>query len=266
VVRQFLIALSFLTIFRVGGKKADVPPKENLFARSAAFFPLVGFFLGLLLAAVDGIASFLFPVSVSSAMVLIAGAFFTAGLHLDGFADTVDGLGAFLKGGRERALEVMKDSRSGALGVLGLVLLSLLKYALLVSLAGTPRFLVLFLMPAAGRWLQVAAGKLYPYARSTPGLGRGFAGQMTTREIFLSLAWLLAGAAAGVAFLGGGGRPELLTAALAGLVSAVAGGLLFSLVLARCFGGMTGDTLGAVSEAGEVFFLLGAAAALGAAA
>jgi len=254
---QFLLALSFLTVFKV-----DVvfSSGDNLFARSAAFFPLVGALLGLLLAAVDALFALLFPLTVSSVVVLLAGAFFTAGLHLDGFADTVDGLGAFFKGGKEKALAVMKDSRSGALGVLGLVLLILFKYSLLVEIGGGARYLSLFLMPVSGRWLQVLAGKIYPYARSTSGLGQGFAGRITNREVIIAFFWVffcaLGGSAAGVAHAG----PRLFPLAFGGLFISWAGAMLFGAYVARCFGGMTGDTLGAVNELGELFFLLGAAA------
>ena len=257
---QFLVALSFLTIFKVDTGEAVFSSQERIFARSAAFFPLVGALLGLILAAVDALFALLFPLTVSSVVVLLAGAFFTAGLHLDGFADTMDGLGAFFKGGREKALAVMKDSRSGALGVLGLVLLILFKYSLLVEISGSARYLSLFLMPVSGRWLLAPAGQIYPYARSASGLGEGFAGRITNREVVIALCWVFFCALAGAAAGGAAARPWLFALTLGGLFISWAGAALFAAYLARCFGGMTGDTLGAVSELGELFFLLGVAA------
>lgn len=261
---QFLVAFSFLTIFKVNAGEGAFSSGENSLARSAAFFPLVGALIGCLLAAVDVLFSRLFPLPVASVIVLAAGAFFTAGLHLDGFADTVDGLGAWLKDGKEKALEVMKDSRSGALGVLGIVFLVLLKYGLLVAISGHLRSLSLFLMPVTGRWLLVAAGKIYPYARRTPGLGENFAGRVSAREVAVATFFLLVLTAAGVFAAGSIAYRPLYQFAAAGFGAAAAGGLGISFFLARCFGGMTGDTLGAVSELGEVFFLLGVAAVAGA--
>jgi adenosylcobinamide-GDP ribazoletransferase len=260
---QFLFALSFLTVFRVNVGKVTFSPEENIFARSTVFFPLVGAILGFFLATADGLFSLLFPLTVSSVIVLITNAFLTAGLHLDGFADTLDGLGAWLKGGKEKALEVMRDSRSGALGVLGLVLLILLKYSLLVDIAGSGRLPVLFLMPVTGRWLLVLVGKIYPYARSTLGLGQGFAGKISCREVTIASFWLLlflvAGAMIGAIPSGAIIDFQLLKITCAGFLVACAGTLVFSFYFARCFGGMTGDILGAVNETGEVLFLLGIA-------
>jgi len=268
LARQFLFALSFLTVFPYSVRiQAN---DQNILARSAAFFPLVGAVLGLFLAGTDGFLGLFYPPVVSSVIALCFLACLTAGLHLDGLADTVDGLGAVLKYGREKGLEVMRDSRSGSLGIAGLVFLILLKYSLLVSLAPEMRFWGLFLMPVAGRWLLAWSGKLFPYARSTTGLGQGFTGQITYREILLATFWIIlllaseALVSAGLHYgsFSAGLSPfypavKLLQAGTTGFFFALAGGLAFARMLARCFGGMTGDTLGAVNEASEVFFLLG---------
>lgn len=267
-MRRFLFALSFLTVFPCSVRVLS--DEKNILAQAAAFFPLVGAVLGFFLAGTDSLLGLFYPPAVSSVIVLCVLACLTAGLHLDGLADTVDGLGAALKYGREKGLEVMRDSRSGSLGVAGLVFIILLKYNLLVSLAPDMRFWGLLLTPVAGRWLLVWSGKLFPYARSTTGLGQGFTGQITYREIMLSTLWiilLLIGVAfvsiigqfgsfaAGLAPLGH--AVKLLQTGTTGFLFALAGGLAFARMLARCFGGMTGDTLGAVNEISEGFFLLG---------
>lgn len=254
MVKRFLFALSFLTVFPF----PFVDDREDALGRSAAFFPLVGAVLGGILAAVDHVFGRLFTAAVSSAAVLFVLAFLTAGLHLDGFADTLDGLGAALKYGRERALEVMRDSGTGSFGVTGLVLLILFKYSLLTGLGGHEvRPVMLLLMPAAGRWLLVLVGSSFPYARSTSGLGRGFAGMVGCREV--SAATLFIAALIVGTFAATGCAVEVLLAGVSGVLFALLGGLALALFLSRCFGGMTGDTLGAVNEAGELLFLLGAA-------
>ena len=95
----------------------------------------------------------------------------TGGLHLDGLVDTFDGL--FAKGDRERRLEVMRDPRAGAFGVVAVVLVLALKLAALGSLSPTIRPAALLLGPCLGRWAIVVATSTFAYARPE-GAGRAF--------------------------------------------------------------------------------------------
>ncbi|MBS3921456.1 MAG: adenosylcobinamide-GDP ribazoletransferase, partial [Deltaproteobacteria bacterium] len=117
-MKDFLRAISFLTILPVG-KSLSFGEKE--LARSMAFFPLVGLVIGLLLALGYYLLSFLLPKAIVLWLTIGFLVFLTRGLHLDGFADTIDGLAS--GGSREKILEVMRDSRIGAFGVIGLILL-----------------------------------------------------------------------------------------------------------------------------------------------
>ena len=97
------------------------------------YFPLIGWIVGACTALILSLSSLILPISVSVVLALITGVLITGAFHEDGFADTCDGFG----GGwtKEKILEIMKDSRSGAYGVIGSVLLLLLKYSTLAALA-----------------------------------------------------------------------------------------------------------------------------------
>lgn len=256
VKKQFVLALSFLTVF-----PGSSPPEEQgetaALAQSAPFYPVVGAILGLILVAADCLCSS-FSFATRSVIVLATLAVLTGGLHLDGFADTVDGLGALLKHGREKALAVMRDTGAGPLAVAGLVLLVLFKFTLLEALWEPLRPGAIFLFPVAGRWILVLGGR-FPYARAS-GLGKGFAGQIALREVYaatLGMAFIFAiGAAVGVWFLGLT-AVDLIRAGALGFGTALLGGLIFIVVISRWLGGMTGDTLGAANELAEALFLLG---------
>lgn len=236
---ELRIAGSFLTRFPVA---QNVPCDGRRLGRSMAFFPLVGLLLGVLLVAADKGLALLFPRSVADGVLLLLLVLATGGLHLDGLADTVDGLA----GGRDRetALRIMKDSRVGAMGAIVLTLTLLLKYLALHALPGPVRSEALLLFPAAGRWATVALAAFSPYVR--PGGGTGaFSDHVGKREL------LIAGATvAAAAFLLSGVRGFLL---LPPLVLAAAGLCLY---FRKKLGGVTGDVLGASVEIVEVFTLM----------
>ena len=247
-------AFTILTILPWKGP-TNSPPTDP--ARSATYFPVVGAFIGGVLLAVDFAGGFL-PAHVRAALLLIASTAVTGGLHLDGLADTCDGI--FSRAGRERALEIMRDSRLGALGATGLVLFLLLKFGLLTELTPRYRVLTLFLMPVCGRQAMVLLMSIYPYARREQGLGGAFAGRVGWRQTLgsftLTICLILAGTA-----LSGTGRTALASLFFSFVLTFGLVYLVSRYVAAR-LGGMTGDTYGAANEAAELVFLFVAAAAL----
>jgi adenosylcobinamide-GDP ribazoletransferase len=231
---SFLTALGFLTVIPVG---RDAGPQA--LGRSLAFFPLVGLLLGLLLAGADLLLGFL-PGAVANCLLLVLLALATGGLHLDGFIDTCDGL-VGMKKPHER-WEIMNESRVGGFGVIGAVLLLLVKYAALGALS--QRLGALILMPVLGRWAGVLAISAFPHAKPE-GLGRNF--KDAARPGHLVLASLLALAL------------SLALFRLEGLALMLGVGVLawaFGLYLKGRFAGLTGDNYGALIEAGEACFLL----------
>lgn len=230
------IAIGFLTILPTG-LPAALP--ADSFRRSVAFFPLAGWLLGAILVGLAWLFHLIQLPALPAAVLLVAVlAWLTRGLHLDGLADLLDGLG----GGQEpaRRLAIMKDSAMGAFGVVGLVLLLALKIAVLSALfsKNPGLFWPLAASPVAARWAMatLAWGTEYPRQQGT---GHVFVGRVGGGQLLGGFLFLLP------LFWWGG----LVAAAVA----------VFSLVPAlwlrnkarRALGGVTGDVLGAACELGE---------------
>ncbi|MHB8172683.1 MAG: adenosylcobinamide-GDP ribazoletransferase, partial [Thermincolia bacterium] len=122
---------------------------EVKFGQASAFFPLVGLMIGAGLYSIYHVGAGFFPMEVVVALVLVGQIFITGGMHLDGWMDSMDGL--FSGRPRERKLEIMRDSRVGANGVIGLFALLLFKYTLLLNLPVKP-LIALLLMGVVSRW------------------------------------------------------------------------------------------------------------------
>ena len=147
---QFRIALGFLTILPVD-RSLEITPIR--LGRSMALFPAVGLVLGLGLVMLDSILGEIIPRAVLDCLLLLILVVVSGALYLDGFTDLLDGLA----GGRGRtALQrAAQAQRGGAVGVVALVMLMLLKYLSLYHLPLAIKSAGLILMPAAGRWVQV---------------------------------------------------------------------------------------------------------------
>ena len=239
-MKDFLQALSFLTILPVG--QLSLPEEKGL-ARSMAFFPWVGLLIGLLLAVAYFLLSFLFSKSLVLWLTLGCLALLTRGLHLDGFADTIDG---FASGGpKEKILEVMRDSRIGAFGVVGLILLIGAKYLALDQIVGEsiPRSLIL--MTVVGRNSMVWVCYRSPYAGSGGGLAKPFAENLTAREMIISSA-----SAFGIGLLLWGLEGTMVFLGI-GLFS-----FTFRHFFLKKLNGVTGDILGAANELSELLCLI----------
>ena len=230
------LAVSWLTVApaRVRGEV-----DRSVGARAIALAPLVGLVLG---AAAAGLLWLLHalgaPGPLAGLLVVGALAVSTRGMHLDGLADTVDGLGCY--GPPERALAVMRDGSTGPFAVVALVVTLGLQGVALGALATDGRWLAVVLAVAAGR---VALGWVcrrgVPAARPD-GLGALVAG---TQSVAVPAGWTLLLTVGALAAVGGRMWQGPVAALVAGVV--VAFGLRHAV---RRFGGMTGDVLGAASE------------------
>ena len=118
-MRKILIAISFFTRFPI--KLKDVSEEE--FYDSMIFMPLVGLLVGAILFAVSWVLSYIHVIQLQALFTMIVYIWITGGLHLDGFADTVDAL--FSARDHAKMREIMKDSRLGSFGAIGLILLNL---------------------------------------------------------------------------------------------------------------------------------------------
>lgn len=242
--RSLLVALHFLT--RLPLPQRDTSLEEV--GRSAWAFPAVGALIGLLLAGSDWLLGWLFPPTLRAALVLALWVALTGALHLDGFVDCCDALLAARP--PEVRLEILRDTHVGAFGVVGAVVLLLVKYTALSTCLGAGTWPALLLAPTLGRWAMVYAVARYPAARPT-GMGR------TVRE-FVGGRTLL-----GATLLA---LPVLAARPLAGLVAFGLAWLftvLFARWVLRRIPGLTGDVYGALCEAVEVVVLLALAAGRG---
>jgi adenosylcobinamide-GDP ribazoletransferase len=239
-VRDFLQALSFLTILPFG---QGLPVEGKLLARSMAFFPLVGLVIGLILVVCYLLLLFLLPRAFVLWLTIGLLAFLTRGLHLDGFADTMDGLAS--GGSKERILEVMRDSRIGAFGVISLIFLIGGKYLALDQMSNGSIPYSLILMAVMGRNSMVLVCFRSPYARPGEGLAKPFTDNLGYRETALSLAM-----AFGIALLVMGVKGILVFLGI-GLFS-----LGYRYLFMKKLRGVTGDVLGGANELSELLSLV----------
>lgn len=230
-------ALRFLTLLPVPGLP---PSSEQRVARSLAAFPLAGLVIGLLLAGVGLLAGALWGAPVRAVLLVVAWGVVTSGLHLDGLSDTFDAVMSWRT--RERKLEIMKDSRIGAMGALALIALLALKVAWLHDL-GAGWLGAVVLAPALGRWTAIYAIYWFPPARDA-GLGHNFRTHIRPADFAAAsaTALLLALLLGGVAGLAACGAVWVAAHAIARWWT-------------RDLGGLTGDTYGALCEIAETVTL-----------
>lgn len=238
-MRDFITCLEFLTRVRFS-KRTDW--RDEDFSRSVPYFPLVGLVIGSLFAAVNyGLFYIETPLFLRVTLLLLAEIIITGGLMYDGFMDTADGV--FSARSRERMLEIMKDSHVGSNAVLAIIILLLLKIAAYLELSGETLTWVLLTMSVATRTFMVVFIVNFPYARKE-GIGHMFTKYAKPFYTYIAFA-VCAGiiAACGLQYL-----------AVAGICFTVT--LIIAQYLKTQLGGLTGDTYGALTECGNVIYLL----------
>ena len=239
-MRRLFIAIRFLTVLPLPlrGRIQD----EEL-GGALLWFPLVGLLIGSLLLFVQQLVGSVMPPQVVGALLLLAWVAATGAMHLDGLADTFDGL----CGGHtpEARLRIMKDPHVGAMGVVAIVSLLITKFALLSNLSPRTAIPILWLAPCLGRWAMVLLGTTMPYARSERGIAAPFIQHGRLSMLVGATATML------LATWCGCGIDGLL---LIGVVCVVS--LLLRALFQGALGGITGDALGASGELVEAIILL----------
>lgn len=239
---NFGAAFQFLTSLPLPWPR-EVRPEA--LGRATACFPLVGLIIGVFLAALNWLLNHILPVALVNALLIVALVMLTGALHLDGLADTCDGLAGHRP--VEERWRVMRDSHAGVFGVVGVVLVLLVKYVSLNSLPQDLMTAALLFMPVVSRWAMVYAIFAYPYTRPS-GLGTAFKAQ--TRWPQFTAATLITLAVAIALF------PMF---SVTGLLVTF-GVWLVTVILAAYFrhkfAGLTGDTYGAINEVAEVVVLI----------
>ena len=245
----FLLAVQFLT--RVPVSSADLFTETRL-AAAVRYYPLVGVLVGAVAGTVFWLVHLVFPITLAVVLATVASLWVTGAFHEDGFADACDGLGGGAT--RERALEIMRDSRLGTYGVSSL---GLMLAAKILALGAAPAVVVPWLLVAAhaaSRASAVLAIATSRYVREA-GAAKPVADGVTPAGLALALA---TGAAVVVALW----HLASPAAMLAGLTGLVLGHLVMRGLYERKLGGYTGDCLGAVQQTSEVGLYLGAVAVL----
>ena len=248
-LRAFGAALQFLTRLPIPRGMAPASHEAEDFRRSTAYYPAAGFAIGLILAAGGWLLSYALPAWPAAVLTTALWVGLSGALHMDGLMDTADGLLSHRS--RERMLEIMKDSRVGAMGVVAGSLAVLLRAALLASLLEAPGELAalgLLVIPIWSRSFLVTAIAGWPYARAE---GAGLGGLFRTVKAGQAWAAALLSAALTSAALAAFGAWSPAGSALALFLAAAiayAVGAALSAAATRKLGGLTGDVYGALNE------------------
>jgi len=246
-LRLVFIALQFFT-------RVPVPRwvgfESDWLHQSARHFALIGVIVGAVAAAVLWAASWVLPLPVAVLLSMAATMLLTGGFHEDGWADTCDGLGGAVS--RERALEIMKDSRIGAYGAMGLLMMLALKAATLTSLPAAWGCAALLLGHTASRAASTALIRFLPYAGDIEhAKAKPLAQRISAGGLVVSCGWALL-VAGGLAMC----QPLWRIPVAAGLLISVLGATFCARWFRRRLGGVTGDTLGATQQLTELLLLL----------
>ena len=268
-IRHYLLAIQFFTRIPVTGQLAAwVGYSPAMLRASAAHFPGVGVLVGGLVAGLTAVLLVFLPQTspLSPLVAAVLGTVFsvmlTGAFHEDGLADIADGLGGSQN--RERALEIMKDSRVGAFGAIAVVLILLAKVSLLALIGDiSPVAMVvgIFAAHVASRTFPLLLIRLLPHVGdAAESKSKPLADQISRFSLFVAFLWLfmaLFTSSAGV--FAAYGAIDLIAFLLTPMVIAGAAFLYMWRLFAKRLQGFTGDCLGATQQVCEVAFYLGLA-------
>ncbi len=237
-MKSFLLMLQFMTRIPI---PFVIPCESEDFAKGPPWFPAVGWVIGGILFAAALLLNRLETPWMTAALLVALEVLLTGGLHLDGLADSFDGL--YSNRDRERILEIMKDSRIGSNGVLALIGLLGLKVITFACIPAVLLPMAVLVMPVAARFNMALASYLYRPARPQ-GMGNLFIGQVTPIGLVLAASIYLI--------------PVLFIHPIPAL--AIGGTLMigwgFARSANRILAGITGDILGALCEIGGLAFVV----------
>ena len=267
-MKGFLLLLSFMT--RIPMPKTEYD--EEKLGKSMKYFPVVGIIVGFILLFFCIIFNFILKnISYSAVLplmiivVILTDLITTGALHLDGLADTFDGIFSYRS--KHKMLEIMKDSRLGSNGALALILYFLLKFILLFSLTIESRegaIYAIMTYPVVARFCSVVSCASSPYARGS-GMGKTFVDNTKTCGLIVATTITLL-YTIGMLFMpfilfanyslpmGFMIRSVLIIAIIVGLLALFA--FAFSKLIERKIGGITGDTLGALLEISSLVYIV----------
>ena len=266
-MKGFLLLLSFMT--RIPMPKTEYD--EEKLGKSMKYFPVVGIIVGLILLFFCIVFTFIFKNLTYSAVlplmiivVILTDLITTGALHLDGLADTFDGIFSYRS--KHKMLEIMKDSRLGSNGALALILYFLLKFVLLFSLTIESREATIYVImtyPVVARFCSVVSCASSPYARGS-GMGKTFVDNTKTCGLIVATVITLlytvgmvfipfiffTNYSLSIQFII---QTILVILVIVALLALFA--YAFSKLIERKIGGITGDTLGALLEISSLVYI-----------
>ena len=222
---------------------------EDGVGKSMKFFPFVGIILGLIMYTAHTLLSLYINSSmVIAAVIVVIYVILTGALHLDGLSDTFDGIFSYRS--KQRMLEIMKDSRVGANGVIDLVIYFIHNIIFLADLESIelPMGAFILLYPVVGRMNTVINCATAPYAR-TSGMAKDFVEQTDYKGFLISFLITMGYAYAVLTYF----KLNISIISIVPIMAIL--GYYFARLMTRKIGGVTGDTLGAVLELTQVVML-----------
>ena len=254
--RLVLVAIQFLTRLPIPSFSHYEPQWLH---QSSRYFPAVGLLIGVLCAGVFWLGSILFTPLVAAVISTAFGIKLTGAFHEDGLADSCDGLGGGLT--RERTLEIMKDSRLGTYGVLGLVSALLLKISLLAAMPVSVAIVALIIGHTASRLFCISLLTLLPYGGEIEhAKAKPMAQQLTPLQALYSSGWLILAIILVTLIFPNTMQQIGLGKWLLALVLALIATDYMRRLLCRRLDGYTGDGLGATQQLSEIAIYVGLAA------
>lgn len=250
-MKSLILMIQFMTRYPLS---LQVEFTVDHFVRGMKWMPLVGLLVAMPAAVIFALADTWLNRDIASLLAVIMYIIITGGLHLDGIADSADGLFSYRS--RDRMLEIMRDSTLGTNGVIAVVLAILLQTTLLRSIPGKGALLAVCIAPVLGRTALVWHSACSCYARDTGGMGAyvnqtGLPQALAATGVALVLLMALL-----LFFSAPATQIPLILLVL--ILPAIALGSLFAIYVKKRLGGITGDTIGASIELAEiiVFFLM----------
>ncbi|MBK8806274.1 MAG: adenosylcobinamide-GDP ribazoletransferase [Bacteroidales bacterium] len=242
-IHIFLTALMFFTRIPVS---KNLPYKEEYLNSATKFLPTIGLLIGGFAAFVYYAAHWVLPQSVAVILSMIATIILTGAFHEDGFADVCDGFG----GGwtKSKILEIMKDSRVGAYGVIGTVLMLLLKYVTLSEIPHSYIILILISGHTVSRFMAVCFIYFFQYARDDASTKTKPLGKKLEN---IEMLWAIITGVLPFFFFDSYWFFVLIIPCLLAF-------FFFARYIVKWIGGFTGDCLGATQQLTEVVFYLAA--------
>lgn len=235
---------NYITAFKIAWSMMTAIPlfrsfefKEGFNGKAVSLYPLIGLILGMITWGISLLANQIYPALVANSIVFVLYTLFTGGLHLDGFADTSDALSSLAP--KEKAIEILKDPRIGALGAVHLILLILLKWALFISIP-TQLFVII---PLLSRLSAVISINRFPYL-STGSMSVKQKSELRRGDLILGLLFMFAV----VPFWG---VISLIFLPLPWFFSE-----LFGRKIESRLGGLNGDSYGYIIELSELLYLI----------